>query len=52
LPLFRLVQYHHVAKDGHGVIPDIYIGTSYDALIKGYDKKMQVVMEMIKAKKG
>ena len=52
LPLFRLVQYHHhVPKDGSGVMPDIYIGTSYDALIKGYDKKMQVVMEMIKGKK-
>lgn len=50
LPLFRLVQYKHVPKDGHGVMPDIYIGTSYEALLKGYDKKMQVVMEMIKAK--
>lgn len=50
LPLFRLVQYKHVPKNGLGVMPDIYIGTSYDALIKGYDKKMQVVMEMIKAK--
>ena len=48
LPLFRLVQYKHVLKDGHGVVPDIYIGTNYDALLKGYDKKMQVVMEMIK----
>ncbi|MGG9964024.1 S41 family peptidase [Ferruginibacter sp. SUN106] len=51
LPLFRLVQYKHVPKDGHGVMPDIYIGTSYDALIKGYDKKLQVVMEMIRSKK-
>jgi len=50
LPLFRLVQYNHPPKDGRGVMPDIYIGTSYDALIKGYDKKLQVVMEMIKAK--
>ncbi|MGF2411198.1 S41 family peptidase [Ferruginibacter sp.] len=51
LPLFKLVQYKHVPKDGRGVMPDIYIGTSYEALIKGYDKKMQVVMEMIKGKK-
>lgn len=50
LPLFRLVQYHHVPKDGRGVPPDIYIGTNYDALIKGIDKKMQVVMEMIRSK--
>lgn len=49
LPLFRLVQYHHVPKNGLGVPPDTFIGTSYDALIKGYDKKMQVVMELIKA---
>jgi len=50
LPLFRLVQYDHAEKDGRGVPPDIYIGTNYDALIKGVDKKMQLVMEMIKEK--
>ena len=48
LPLFRLVQYHHAPKDGRGVPPDIYIGTNYEALLKGVDKKMQVVMEMIR----
>lgn len=50
LPLFRLVQYKHVQKDGSGVRPDIYIPTSYEALLKGYDKKLQVVMEIIKTK--
>ncbi len=50
LPLFRLVQYNHPPKDGRGVQPDIYIGPNYDVLVKGGDKKMQVVMEMIKAK--
>ncbi|MEO6541448.1 MAG: S41 family peptidase [Ferruginibacter sp.] len=50
LPLFRLVQYNHVPKDGSGIRPDIYIGTNYDALIKGVDHKMKVVMEMIKQK--
>lgn len=50
LPLFRLVQYNHVPKDGRGVQPDIYIGTNYDALLKGIDHKMQVVMEMIRSK--
>jgi hypothetical protein len=50
LPLFRIVQYHHVPKDGRGIRPDIYIGTNYDALLKGIDYKMQVVMEMIKQK--
>jgi hypothetical protein len=50
LPLFRLVQYKHVATKGTGVIPDIYIPTSYNALIKGVDKKMEVVKEMINEK--
>lgn len=50
LPLFRLVQYNHIPKTGSGVLPDIYISTDYDALVKGIDKKMQVVMEIIKAK--
>lgn len=51
LPIFRLVQNNHGEKDGRGVTPDIYIGTSYEALLKGYDKKMQVVMEIIKNQK-
>jgi Peptidase family S41 len=50
LPLFKIVQYKHVPKNGLGVVPDIYVGTSYEALLKSYDKKMQVVMEMIKQK--
>jgi hypothetical protein len=50
LPLFRLVQYKHVPKDGRGVIPDIYVGTNYEALVKGYDKKMQVVIDIIRKK--
>ncbi|MBL0180893.1 MAG: hypothetical protein IPP96_00880 [Chitinophagaceae bacterium] len=48
LPLFRLVQYNHVAKNGRGVVPDLYIGTDYNALMKSIDKKMVVVMQMIK----
>ena len=51
LPLFRLVQYNHVVKDGSGIKPDIFIGTNYAALLKGIDYKMQVVMEMIRKKK-
>lgn len=47
LPLFRLVQYNHIPKTGTGIIPDIYVGTSYDALLKSSDKKMQVVREII-----
>ncbi len=53
LPLVRLVQYHHVPKEGPGslgVPPDIYVGPSYDALVKGYDKKMEVIRQLIKNK--
>ena len=52
LPLFRLVQYNHAPKDGRGIPPDIYLGTNYDALLKGIDYKMKFVMDMIKAKKA
>lgn len=52
LPLFRLVQYNHHPKDGHGIAPDIYIGTNYNALVKGFDYKMKFVMDMIKAKRA
>ncbi len=51
LPLFKLVQYNHIPKTGTGVIPDVYVPTSYDALLKSMDKKMEVVMEMIKSNK-
>ena len=47
LPLFRLIQSNHVPKNGHGVMPDIPIGIDYSALVKGIDKKMKTVMEMI-----
>lgn len=47
LPLFKLVQYKHVPKNGSGVIPDIYVGTNYEALVKGYDYKMKVVRDLI-----
>ncbi len=52
LPLFRLVQYNHKPKDGRGIEPDIFIGTNYDALLKGIDHKMKVVMEIIQEKKS
>jgi C-terminal processing protease CtpA/Prc len=47
LPLFRLVQYNHHPKDGHGIAPDIYLPTNYDALIKGIDYKMKFVLDKI-----
>ncbi len=50
LPLVRIVQYRHVPKTGQGVPPDVFAGPSYEALVKGYDKKMEVVKALIKSK--
>ena len=47
LPLYRLIQFKHGLKDGHGVRPDIYVDTDYEALIERRDKKMEVVKELI-----
>lgn len=47
LPLFRLIQFNHVPKNGTGIPPDWYLGTSYDALMKGYDYKLKEVKEKI-----
>jgi hypothetical protein len=48
MPLFKVVQYNHKTTNfGLGIPPDIYVPTSYDALIKGYDKKMQVAKSLI-----
>ncbi len=47
LPLYRIVQFNHVPKTGSGIPPDIYVGTNYDALLKGIDYKMKVVKDII-----
>jgi hypothetical protein len=47
LPLFRLVQYNHDVKDGRGVMPDIYIPPTADAVRKSIDRKMQITLEMM-----
>ncbi len=51
LPVFRLVQYNHVVKDGRGVPPDIYIPPIAEAVKQGLDRKMIIVKEMIKENK-
>jgi hypothetical protein len=50
LPLVRIVQYQHVPQNGLGVMPDVYVPPNYEAFLQGYDKKMKVVQELIKAK--
>ncbi len=47
LPLFKLVQYHHIANKGSGVIPDIHIGPSIEGIKRGTDRKMEWVKKQI-----
>ncbi len=50
LPFFRIVQYHHIAEKGTGVMPDIYIGPVYKDVVNGVDTKMERVKALIKMK--
>jgi hypothetical protein len=47
VPLFRVVQYNHVPKDGRGVMPDWYIGPSYQMVMEKKDPKSKAVIEHI-----
>jgi len=49
MPLFRLVQYNHVPKDGRGVMPDVYVPPTVENVRKGIDGKMKKVTEIIEA---
>ncbi len=49
LPLYKLVQPNNGQVKGVGVLPDISVPASYDALVKGYDKKMVFVKQIIAA---
>ena len=48
LPLFRMVQYDHVIKDGHGVAPDIIVTPTLENVRKGIDRKMVYTKELIR----
>jgi hypothetical protein len=48
LPLFKIVQYNHVAKDGRGVSPDIFIPPTVEGVRKNIDRKMEIVKAMIR----
>ncbi|MES2430319.1 MAG: S41 family peptidase [Bacteroidota bacterium] len=52
IPLFRLVQYNHVPKDGSGIPPEMYVPPTVDAVKNIVDRKMMIVKEMIRTKKG
>jgi hypothetical protein len=48
MPLYRVVFYKHRNEEkGRGIVPDVIIPVSHDAIINGYDKKLKVVKEMI-----
>ncbi|MEO6406194.1 MAG: S41 family peptidase [Ferruginibacter sp.] len=47
LPLFRLVQYKHIAEKGSGILPDVLVTPNLTALKKGIDYKMEVVKKLI-----
>lgn len=47
MPLFRLVQYQAGAKDGRGVMPDIYVPPTVDNIRNDRDGKMDKVWEII-----
>ena len=48
LPLFKLVQYNHVPKNGRGVSPDIFIAPTANGVAKNIDRKMEIVKGIIR----
>ena len=48
LPLFRLVQYHHILKKGTGVVPDIFVRPSLSDIKNNVDRKMEVVRDLVR----
>lgn len=52
LPLFKIVQYNHIAEKGRGVAPDIYIPPTVEGVRNRTDRKMEIVKEMINGKQA
>jgi Peptidase family S41 len=50
VPMFRLVQYNHIPKNGRGVLPDIYVPPSAYAIRNGIDLKMEKVRQLVREK--
>jgi Peptidase family S41 len=49
LPRFHMVMNKNYPKNGRGVMPDIVVKPSVDAIRKGYDVKLEFVKKMINA---
>ena len=50
LPLFKIVQFHHIETKGIGVLPDIFIPPSVENIRHNIDKKMTFIKELIKSR--
>jgi len=48
LPLFRIVQYQHIALKGTGVLPDISIPPTAEGVRNSIDRKMEITKNIIK----
>ena len=52
LPRFRMVMNKNKIKDGRGIVPDIIVKPTRDAIRKGYDVKLEYVRRLIHAAKA
>jgi hypothetical protein len=50
LPKFRLVINKNAVKDGHGILPDVFVGPSTSAIRNGVDYKVEKVRSLIEQK--
>lgn len=48
MPIFRVIQFEHEAKDGKGVMPDVYVAPSAKATLDQVDLKMKRTFELIR----
>ncbi|MEP6514483.1 MAG: S41 family peptidase, partial [Parafilimonas sp.] len=51
LPVYRIVTDSTRIKNGRGILPDVFVGPSSNAIRQGIDAKMQKVRELIEAGK-
>lgn len=49
LPLFRLVANSRVPKDGQGVLPEVWVTPTVEAIRQGLDYKMEKAKELIRS---
>ncbi len=52
LPRFRMVMNKDYPKTGRGIVPDIEVKPSSDAIKKGYDVKMEYIRKLIYSEKA